>query len=177
MHLVVDNQEQFTRLWTEAQPKLAGYINALIPDFQEAEDVLQDVAVSLLRKFPSYDDQRPFVCWAIGVAKREVLMSRRRHARNFLCYRDDLLDLITEAYEELAPELDGKNRVLQECLRGVRGRSLELLRLRYQDTLAPRAIAARVGMTIVAVRVALARTRTTLRSCIEGKLRAENKSL
>src|SRR5271168_713608 len=114
MLLVVDSQEQFTRLWTEAQPKLAGYISFLIPNFQEAEDVLQDVAVLLLRKFPSFDGQRPFVCWAIGVAKLEVLMSRRRHARSFLCYREDLLDLITEAYEEVAPELE-QPRALEEC--------------------------------------------------------------
>jgi hypothetical protein len=32
----MDSQEQFTRLWTEAQPKLAAYLNALVRDFQEA---------------------------------------------------------------------------------------------------------------------------------------------
>ncbi len=46
----MDNHEQFTRRWTEAQPIVAGYINAVVPDFQEAEDLLQDVAVILLRQ-------------------------------------------------------------------------------------------------------------------------------
>ena len=74
----MNNHEQFTRRWTEAQPIVAGYISAVVPDFQEAEDLLQDVAVILLRKFPEYDAQRPFVAWAIGIAKREVLVARRR---------------------------------------------------------------------------------------------------
>src|SRR5436309_12980664 len=117
----MNNHEQFTRRWTEAQPIVAGYINAVVPDFQEAEDLLQEVAVILLRKFPDYDPQRPFIAWAIGITKREVLMARRRHARNFLCYQTDLLERISEAYEELAPELDDRSRALGECLKSVQG--------------------------------------------------------
>src|SRR5437667_9235443 len=124
----MDNHEQFTRRWTEAQPIVAGYINAVVADFQEAEDLLQNVAVILLRKFPEYDGQRPFVAWAIGVAKREVLMARRRHARNRLCYQADLLDRISETYEELAPELEDRSRALRDCLRTIQGRAGELLR-------------------------------------------------
>ena len=167
----MNNHEQFTRRWTEAQPIVAGYINAVVPDFQEAEDLLQDVAVILLRKFPEYDPQRPFVAWAIGIAKREVLMARRLHARNLLSFQADLLERISEAYEELAPEFEDRSRALRECLRRVKGRAGELLRLRYEESLKPNAIAARVGVAVVAVRVMLSRTRATLRECIERKLK------
>lgn len=167
----MNSQEQFTRCWTEAQPKLAGYISALVPDFQEAEDLLQNVAVILLRKFPEYDTQRPFIAWAIGVTKREVLMARRCHARNFLCYQTDLLERISEAYEELTPELEERSRALNECLKLVRGRGSELLKLRYEEGLKPNALAGRVGMAVVAVRVMLSRTRAGLRDCIERKMK------
>ena len=170
----MDSHEEFTRRWTEAQPIVAGYINAVVPDFQESEDLLQEVAVVLLRKFSEYDPQRPFVAWAIGVAKREVLMLRRRHARNFLCYHADLLERLSEAYEELAPELEDRSRALRECLRTVRGRASELLRLRYEDSLKPNEIAARVGMAVIAVRVMLSRTRAALRECVERKLKFQN---
>ena len=167
----MDNHEQFTRRWTEAQPIVAGYINAVVPDFQEAEDLLQEVAVILLRKFPEYDAQRPFVAWAIGVAKHEVLMARRHHARSFLSYQADLLERIGEAYEELAPEFEDRSRALRECLRSVKGRAGELLWLRYEESLKPNSISKRVGIAVVAVRVMLSRTRTALRECIERKLK------
>src|SRR5213595_681979 len=169
----MDNHEQFTRRWTEAQPVVAGYINAVVPDFQEAEDLPQDVAVILLRKFPEYDPQRPFVAWAIGMAKREVLMARRSQARSLLCYQADLLERVSEAFEELAPELEDRSRALRECLRSVKGRAGELLRLRYEESLKPNAIATRVGIAVVAVRVMLSRTRATLRECIERKLKLQ----
>ena len=169
----MESHEQFTRFWTEAQPVVAGYLNAVVADFQEAEDLLQDVAVILLRKFPEYDPQRPFTAWAVGVAKREVLMARRHHARNRLCYQADLLDHISDAYEELAPELEARARALRECLRSVQGRASELLRLRYEESLKPAAIAERLGLAIVAVRVMLSRTRAALRECIERKLKLQ----
>ena len=117
--------------------------------------------------------QRPFVAWAIGVAKREVLMARRHHARSFLSYQADLLERIGEAYEELAPEFEDRSRALRECLRRVKGRAGELLRLRYEESLKPNAIATRVGIAVVAVRVMLSRTRATLRECIERKLKPQ----
>ena len=170
----MDSHEKFTRLWTEAQPILAGYLCAVVPDFQEAEDLLQEVAVILLRKFPEYDPQRPFVGWAIGIAKREVLMARRSHARNRLFYQADLLERLGDTCEELAPELEDRSRALRECLRTLQGRAGELLRLRYEKSLKTNAIAAKVGMAVVAVRVTLSRTRAALRDCIERKLKLQN---
>jgi RNA polymerase sigma-70 factor (ECF subfamily) len=170
----MESHEQFTRLWTEAQPILAGYLSAVVPDFQEAEDLLQEVAVILLRKFPEYNPERPFVGWAIGIAKLEVLKARRRHARSRIFYQDDLLERLSDACEELAPELEDRSRALRECVRTVQGRARELLRLRYEESLNPNAIAERAGMAVVAVRVMLSRTRAALRECIERKLKAGN---
>jgi RNA polymerase sigma-70 factor (ECF subfamily) len=78
----MENQEEFTRFWTAAQPKLTGYIDALMTCFQEAESLLQNVAVNLQRKLSKYDAQRPFIAWAIGNARRQVMLARRRYARS-----------------------------------------------------------------------------------------------
>ena len=43
------DQELFTRHWTQASRMVADYISALVPNFHEAEDLLQNVAVVLLR--------------------------------------------------------------------------------------------------------------------------------
>jgi len=170
---ILETHEHFTRLWTEAQPIVAAYLSALVPDFQEAEDLLQDVAVILLRKFPEYTPDRPFIRWAIGIAKYEVLNARRRHARSRLTYQPDLLDRISEAYEELAPELERRAAALRECLQEIQGRAREILRLRYEQSLKPGAIAEQLSIASLSVRVALTRTRAALRACIDRKLKLD----
>ncbi|MBN1672603.1 MAG: sigma-70 family RNA polymerase sigma factor [Kiritimatiellae bacterium] len=164
--MVTDN-EQFTRHWTQAQPVVAGYISSMVTDFHEAEDLLQDVAVVLLRKFGEYDSRRPFVAWALGVARYEILSSRRAHARSFLSYRPEVVDAVTESYAEMAPELDARAAALRRCLSRVKGRGLKLLQFRYEKALKPREIAERVNMKAGAVRVMLTRVRDALRACIE----------
>ncbi len=60
--------EQFAALWTAAQATVSAFIRTLIPDLHQADEVIQRVAVALVRKFDRYDPTRPFVAWAIGVA-------------------------------------------------------------------------------------------------------------
>jgi DNA-directed RNA polymerase specialized sigma24 family protein len=67
-----DRTEQFICLWTIAQPKVANLISAAIPDFQQSQDILQNVALSCLREFSEYDERLPFVEWALLIAKSRI---------------------------------------------------------------------------------------------------------
>ena len=62
----------FTRLFVAAQPGLHGFLMALVHDAHAADDLLQDLAERLWRKFDQYDPARPFIAWAIGFARRLV---------------------------------------------------------------------------------------------------------
>lgn len=165
-----DDQERFTRCWTQVQPAIAGYIAALVPDPHAADDVVQEVAVTLLRKFAEYDPARPFIAWAMGVAKMAILSHRRDHARAAVRFGPEAVEALADTWEELLPEADLRRAALAECLRTIAGRARELLRLRYEEAIAPQDIAIRLGMTPVAARVALVRVRTALQTCIERRL-------
>ncbi len=90
----MNDSEQLTVEWTKAQPVVAAYISSLVPDFHDAEDILHQVAVTLVQKFDQYDRQRPFVAWAIGIAKYEVLKHRRKIATDKHVFGNDLVEQI-----------------------------------------------------------------------------------
>jgi RNA polymerase sigma-70 factor, ECF subfamily len=163
-------QEQFTRLWTQAHPVIAGYIAAVVADPHAADDVLQEVALTLLRKFADYDPARPFTAWAMGVAKTAILSERRDRARAWTRLRPATVESLEQVWQEILPSADARRGALSECLRHVTGRSRDLLALRYEQAIEPQDIAARLGMTAVAVRVALSRVRAALQACIEKRL-------
>lgn len=174
---LIDSQERFTRCWTLAQPAVASYIAAVVPDFHATEDLLQNVAVACLRKFAQYDERRPFVAWALGMAKIELLRTRRAQARLPILWDDTLLEDLAGVCEELEPEMQVREWALGECLRELKGRSLDLVRLRYQEALKPSAIAERLGLGGVAVRVALNRVRAALRQCIERRIQSSERTV
>ena len=102
----LNESEEFAVLWTKAQPAVSSYVSAMVPHFHQAEDVLEQVVVTLVRKFDSYDRTRPFANWAIGITKNEVLKHRRKQATDKHVFCDELVEEITVAYEMPAPALE-----------------------------------------------------------------------
>ncbi len=168
-----EQTEQLARLWTESQPVVASYILSLVRDFHSAEDLLQQVAVVLVREFDKYDRGRPFLPWALGIARNVALKSRREMAKDLNRLLDtELLDQIQVGFEENMSDWTALRQALQICLQKQQQRMLEVLRWRYVFDLKPQEVAARMGVTSGAVRVMLHRARSALRECIQHRLRA-----
>lgn len=157
--------------WTKAQPFVAAYITSLLHDFHRAEDVLQQVAVILVRKFDEYDSRQPFLSWAIGIARLETLKEQRRKARDRHVFGNDLTEQLGKVYEKIASEYDSSIPMLEKCLKEVGFRARKALDLRYVDDLKPADMAEHLSMTSGAVRVLLHRARTAIRECIERRVK------
>ena len=111
------DSEQLAMLWTKAQPFVAAYINSLLPDFHRAEDVLQQVAVVLVRKFDQSDSSQSFLSWALGIARRELLKQQRQRARDRHVFSDDLTAKLGQTYEKMAGQFDGYGQALRDCFK------------------------------------------------------------
>ncbi|MFM7072321.1 MAG: sigma-70 family RNA polymerase sigma factor [Planctomycetota bacterium] len=170
------DQVRFMRLWTAAQPAVSSYVHALVWDAAAAEDVVQEVSIALFRRFGEYDETRPFIAWALGVAKFQVLGLIRDNARNRVIFDDELLGRFTDVWAERAPRLTDRGAALQECLEVLPARARNLVRLRYFEELTSEQIAGRLGGTGAAIRVALQRIRRQLRECVERRLRVAGDS-
>lgn len=158
------------RLWTLAVPTVSAFITSLVRDFQARDDVLQDVAVAVLESFDRYDPSRPFVAWALGVARNQVrLYFRRAAAHDRLAFDSEAVDALSAAFAEPGAEQGRALDRLGECVRELDERSRSLCRLRYEQDLKPAAIGRALGMGANAVAKALQRVRDRLRECVERK--------
>lgn len=166
-------QERFTRLWTDAQPAVAGYVHAIVRDAAAAKDLVQDTALALLRRFAKYDEQRAFLPWALGVAKYEILSHRRDAARDLVTCDDELLAAITCTWAEVEQTMTDETEALRACLEKLAPHSRQVVHLRYYDELDATQIAQRFESNAGSVRVLLQRVRDQLRECMERQLRME----
>ncbi len=171
----MDDQEimRFTTLWARAQPSVFAFISSAITNFADAEDVLQQVAASSVRKFSEYDASRPFLNWSIGVARLEILRHLRDKATDRHQFVAEAIEHIAQAFETLAPELEARGGALSECMKHVEGRQRDVLTRRYSEGLSMAAIAQSLGLTSGNVSVILHRTIRKLRECIDGKMSAD----
>jgi RNA polymerase sigma-70 factor (ECF subfamily) len=162
-----EQSEQLAALWTQAQPVVSAYIRTLLPDFHQAEEVLQRVAVVLVRKFVTYDPARPFVPWAIGFARFEVLRYRRDHATDRHQFDSDIVERVADLYQSDEIDFAGFRGALRSCVAKLQGRNRRALLLRYTQNVGPKEISKELCLSANAVRQLLHRVRAALRKCIE----------
>jgi RNA polymerase sigma-70 factor (ECF subfamily) len=157
-----------TRLWTLALPTVSAFVTSLVRDFQERDEILQETAVAVLDSFGRYDGTRPFVAWAIGIARNQILLHLRRKERARLVFDTDAVEALAQAFADRSPREERLDFLVQ-CLDTLERTAREMCRLRYEQDLKPAAIGEHLGMAPNAVAKALQRIRDRLRECIDRK--------
>ena len=130
----------------------------------------------LFRRFDEYDEQRPFVAWALGIARFQVLSLNRDAARSRVAFDTDLLARFTETWGGTGTGCVRPIALSAGCIQRLAARAKQMVRLRYYDELTAEEIAGQIGGTGAGVRVALQRIRHQLRECVERQLRAEGET-
>lgn len=170
-----DRIRQATRQWTLAQPAVSAFLMSVVKDFRDRDDVLQDVAVAVIESFERWDESRPFVAWAMGIARNQVglYLRRRRRDRQVLEFDPETMDALAAAFSDVAKTDDFRLDFLRDCLKSLEGRARKIVELRYQQDFKPAAIADMVSMSANAVAKSLQRIREQMRDCINLRATAQ----
>jgi RNA polymerase sigma-70 factor (ECF subfamily) len=161
---------QFLKHFLVAHAPLKAYLTASTGNATEADDLLQEVSSVLWEKFAHYDPSRPFLPWALGVARLEVLKRREALARTRRALSGKALEALAETAGEAAGDLEERRSHLRSCVEGLAQETREVVRLRYLESLPIADLAARVGKNVGAIEMTLVRARRALRECVERKL-------
>jgi RNA polymerase sigma-70 factor (ECF subfamily) len=166
----------FAEALRRCQTRLYGYIHSLVCDLNDADDLFQQTAVILWKKFGEFDRQRSFFSWACGIARLEVANFLRSRARQRLYFSDDLNLLLVEAHEEI-PEVEWEDRrdALARCVEKLRERDRALLQECYGDSSGVNEAAGRRGRSPQSVYNSLRRIRHALYECIGRTMAQESR--
>lgn len=166
-------EDEFLGHLTAAQGALRGYLFARLRDINRLEDVLQEVRIALWRKRGSFQRERPFLGWALGVARNELLHDRRAAARSRLIFDAEILEKAKARYEVLEPELRRRRAALRSCVERLPERSRHVVREKYLEGTPLGVLARRLGKTVGALHKLLSRVRAALAECAERRLKQE----
>lgn len=170
--MVQDQQRQAARYWTLALPVVSAFVASQVRNIEDRNDILQETAVAVLDSFDRYNPDQPFVRWALGVARNQVLLYFRRKSRERTVFDPQAMEALVLAFSEQSLESPAKFDFLGECMQGLDEKSRELCRLRYELDMKPASIAERLGNSANNVAKSLQRIRDRLRDCIERKAHA-----
>lgn len=160
-----------SRLWTEAQPVVAAMVAGAVADFQHAEDIVSQVAETVVIRFEAYDQTRPFIPWALGIARNLVLRHyERRGGERLVFFDEQTLAALAIAQVEVAGEAGERLAAMRHCLTEIKGKTRRVMEMRYLHGLTPGAIGQALEMTSNAVWVMLHRGREAVARCVRERL-------
>ncbi|MGJ8724067.1 MAG: sigma-70 family RNA polymerase sigma factor [Roseibacillus sp.] len=165
-----DHYESFVKVFTTHELDLRRFIRSLLPTQTDADDVLQQTALVIWRKFEQYDPETHFMKWACVIARFEALAYRRKIARDRLVFREDILDLMAAEGMDEIEERSAESRALEICLRAMTEQQRKFLTLAYTSGIKVKEMAEESGSTAAAYYMRLKRLRSQLQKCVERKL-------
>jgi RNA polymerase sigma-70 factor, ECF subfamily len=156
----------FVQLITANHDHLRRYIYTLLPHEQDAQDVMQEVCLTLSQKFSEYDRSRPFLPWACGFAYLKVLQHRDRNPRRTVLLPVEVLELVAREREAEEPVLAERLVALERCLAKLGRADRDLIKARYIDRISPDDIARRLAVSRRTTFRNLERVRRLLFDCV-----------
>ncbi len=168
----MSDHDQFLPLFLAAQSDLRAFIGAAVRDSATREDVFQEVAMILWKKFGLYDPARPFGAWARGIASRKILEDRRMQGKLPESCTAETLEALSHGFaaDEAESPWQDREHALNHCLDTLPERSARLIRDRYTHSQPIETIAAESGLSVEALYQTLSRLRRQLRDCVQRRL-------
>ncbi|MDD7986375.1 sigma-70 family RNA polymerase sigma factor [Lentisphaera marina] len=166
-----DNTE-FIRQFAPAQHHLHMYIRSLVPNFSDADDLLQEVAATAWTKFESFDPQKAeFKSWLFGIARNKALHSKRRFLRTQnLLNEVQMINAEQFFLNDSSINSDERQDALSECINNLSDEQKKLLLGRYRDKKKSYELADLFKRSAEQVRIQLFRLRKVLKVCVVEKI-------
>lgn len=170
-----DKSSEFMRLYMTHESKIRGYVLCMVNNWADADDILQEAVIVMMKKFQGVDSKQGFLKWALRVAHFEVLNHVSNKRNRLPLFSPDVLEAIEERASREVQKQDVRRDALQSCMLKLRDRDQEILRLRYEVEATTQAVAQTVGRSADAVYKVLNRVHHQLLLCIRRTLAQESR--
>lgn len=168
-----DAHARFMRLFLGSEKEIFRYVAVLVPRMTDAQDVVQQTAVALWKKFAQYDASQPFTPWACRFALLEARQFLRRNQRWGALLDDNLVETLVERRSALGDEMDQRFSHLAECLGKLAPEQRQTVERYYYERRPVEELASQAGRSVEAIYKALQRIRQALFECVTRALKVE----
>ncbi len=162
----------FLRLFVAHQKSIYAYILAMVHDYVDAEDILQETSVIMWEKFGNYQPDTDFIAWGITIARFQVLKYTKLRSRSKVQFNNDVLKAIEDCTESQLAHIDRRMQALRHCRRKLNEQDRTLVEMKFDRGIPLKKIAENTGRSIHAIYKKMSRIQDVLLRCIDRTINA-----
>lgn len=162
------DREAFVELFRHFAPRVKSYLRGMKADEGLAEDLTQEVMLTVWRRAKQYDPrQASLSTWIFTIARNRRIDAVRREKRPEIDPNDPALVPDEQRAPEELVSRQQQNAALREAIRELPGEQAQLLRLSYFEEKSHAEIASELDLPLGTVKSRLRLAMTKLRGMLE----------
>lgn len=166
-----DPTETYVRLVAQHDRWLSAYVYSLVGSAADADDILQEVKVTMWRQFSQFEPGTNFRAWARTIATHQVLNYRRAEKkRPASAVNEQFIEAVAAEIDRRADVLDRQSNALKACLAKLPEAHRNMVVWRYYEDCSVEQIAEKSRRSVDAVYRLLSRIRHSLNECVSRQL-------
>jgi RNA polymerase sigma-70 factor, ECF subfamily len=162
-----ETDEYFLSLFLKNHRRIYGFIASLVPNANDAEDLMQETLMVMWRRLDEFTPGTNFAAWGIAIAYRKILKYRSSRPSKALMFSEEAMREIILREEKLSNKANDYMSALQRCLEKLKEQDRDVIRLRYEKEMPIKTISAQMGGSLDNTYKKLARIHLLLQSCIQ----------
>jgi RNA polymerase sigma-70 factor (ECF subfamily) len=166
---------QFVELFVRHQRAVYGYIQTIVPNVNEADEIFQETSLVLWKKRDDYDSTLEFLPWACGIARKVAgnHWAKNGRDRHSFSFSDSFLEQLATVRASRSEWLEAAMTALHDCLARLRDDQRLLLQMRYNNRNSIDQVAQQMNCSSNTVYQRLHRIRQRLYDCVRYGMRKE----
>ena len=162
--------ELFLTQLLENQHRIYTSIVIKVPNAVDADDVMQEVMMTMWRKFPEFQPGTNFLAWANRIAHFCILSFRKKQKTDKLQFGDQVLEIIQDKVIPQLDDIDARVQALEDCIGKMSDKDRRLVQMRYVEGLKTKDVAQKLNRPIQGLYKVMARIQNALLDCVSYKL-------
>lgn len=163
--------EEFADLVRLSTSQILAYINAMLLNWNDTEDLFQETCLVLWQKFEEFTPGTKFLAWALRIADHKVMDFHKKRSR-YMAFTTSLRDgLLTEIVDRDMEAPTDNLTALSGCMEHLTPDDRRIVTLCHGEGVPVRRIADMLGRSPQSVHHSLRRIRNWLLDCIRRELK------
>lgn len=165
-----DEGSHFVNQLTACQHRIYAFILTLVPNWSDADDLMQETTEVMWRKFQDEEHIHDFCAWGKAIARNKIMNFYAKKKRERILFDDSLLKDVMEREEKTSLQEELRVRTLQKCMGKLRPNDRQLIQILYAHELTIKKLAEEVKRPVQGLYKAMARIHHTLVQCVRRSL-------
>ena len=167
----------FLKLLISNEQRIYAYIVKRIPNSADAEDIMQEVAVTLWEEFHNFQLGTNFVSWALTITRNKIFNFIRKNKNSHVLFSSRTIEIFDKDASRDDQDNEVKKEILKKCLAKLHLKDRGLLQMRYSNMdITIKALSRQIGRPYYGLYSSLARIHNALVNCAQRKLITEEEN-